>query len=648
MPKSSYHLTAAEIHPRQGLSGFQLSPDGLWLSFLLQRDLRSVQVEEEGGQRVKTTPVADLCLMPSGGGYPRVLTSAGDVSSPGAWSRDGKSLVFGRSDELQLLELADVAPTGPSVAGFSPVYKGRLYKPDVAAGDAYLAYPCWRPPGEDLLLFATCDGKKTSLRVVSRDGRLRRDLYSVNGAIIGWQWSPDGQKILFVARDENRLEGFIGLLDFDSAALVGSWPERYYEYNLPAAVWTPDGGHIVFRSNRSGWSKLWVAAPDGSDARPLTEGDWDEYSFRFSPDGWDVAYASRCGQSVSGDDLWAVSLGGGEPRRITHHPGVNVPVAWSEDGRLYYLHSSPSEPQELWLANLGGGEERTRRLTFSAPAELERKLRAPEEVIIENADAKIPALIYLPADHEEGDSHPAIVWVRGGPTGSCRYDFNPICNYLANLGFVVITPNYRGSTGCGIGHMESVLGEGVGRNDLNDIWATQKYIRERLPHVNLERGIGIGGRSWGGYLTLMAVTSDEAPPAFSCAVAGAAISDWFVQQAETEVRYYDCWLVGGWVYEQQEWARARSPVNFIKNIRVPLLVYHGEFDRDVPFSQIKIFVQKAEGAGVRIDHKFYPGEGHSFKKPENQEDVLSLTGDFFRKHLQPWNLSDNPCADQVL
>jgi dipeptidyl aminopeptidase/acylaminoacyl peptidase len=89
-------------------------------------------------------------------------------------------------------------------------------------------------------------------------------------------------------------------------------------------------------------------------------------------------------------------------------------------------------------------------------------------------------------------------------------------------------------------------------------------------------------------------------------------------------------------------------VNFVKNIRAPLLVYHGELDRDVPFSQIKIFVEKAVGAGVRVEHKFYPGEGHSLKKPENQEDALRLTGDFFRKHLQQWNLSDNPCAGQAI
>jgi dipeptidyl aminopeptidase/acylaminoacyl peptidase len=146
----------------------------------------------------------------------------------------------------------------------------------------------------------------------------------------------------------------------------------------------------------------------------------------------------------------------------------------------------------------------------------------------------------------------------------------------------------------------------------------------------------------------MAATSDESPPKFSCAVAGAAVSDWLIQQSETEVRYYDRWLLGGWVYEQQERARARSPVNFVKNIRAPLLVYHGELDRDVPFSQIKIFVEKAEAAGVRVEHKFYPGEGHGLKKPENQEDALRLTGDFFRKHLQRWNFIDNPCAGQAI
>jgi len=304
---SEYELSVAEVEPRQRIGGFQLSPDGRWLSFLLQRDLHSREEEEKGGRKIKDTPVADLCLLPGGGGYPRPLTGTGDMSAPGSWSPDGKSLAFVRGEELQVLELTEAAGGEPALRGLRPLCKHKFYNPQLAdKGDAYLTYPAWRPPAGDLLLFATRDGRETALRVVSLDGREQRELYSTRGTILGWHWSPDGKRVVFVTRDEDRLKGEICLLDFDSAELTARWEEEHYKYSLPAAAWAPGGELLVFRSNRSGWAKLWVASADGSARRQLTEGDWDDYSFRFSPDGRQLVYTSRAGQSVSGDDLWEI------------------------------------------------------------------------------------------------------------------------------------------------------------------------------------------------------------------------------------------------------------------------------------------------------------------------------------------------------
>lgn len=252
--------------------------------------------------------------------------------------------------------------------------------------------------------------------------------------------------------------------------------------------------------------------------------------------------------------------------------------------------------------------------------DLERKLRAPEEVTITSEDGtRIPALVYLPAYFQDGERYPAIVWIRGGPAAVSRFEFKPFYNWLANQGYVVITPNYRGSTGYGVAHMLAVSGEGVGKHDLQDVLATRQYIMSQ-PTVDLRRGVGVGGHSWGGYLALMAVT--HAPEAFACAVAGAAIADWRIQQSQTEVRYYDRWLMGGWIYEQSERARDRSPVSAAAQISVPLLVYHGEEDRDVPFAQIGTFVEAARCAGADVEYVTYPSEGHSNRLPRNQQDTL--------------------------
>jgi dipeptidyl aminopeptidase/acylaminoacyl peptidase len=320
-----------------------------------------------------------------------------------------------------------------------------------------------------------------------------------------------------------------------------------------------------------------------------------------------------------------------------------VPFGWGPDGRVIYWHSSPTEPGDLWSIHPDDGAA-PQRLTWSAPLELEAKLRPPEEVVLTAADGQaVSALVYLPAGHEPGRRYPPIVWVKGGPTGAARFDYAPLLSWLANEGFLVVTPNYRGSTGYGVPFMEAVAGDGLGRNDLADVLAAGEFARAH-PAADTARGAGIGGRSWGGYLTLMAVT--RAPEAFSCAVAGAAISDWAVQQAQTETRAYDRWLVGGWLYEREALARERSPITGAGRVRAPLFVYHGEADLNVPFAQIAPFVDRVRQAGASVAYVAYPFEGHSNQLPENQADVLEKTRAFFRRHLQPWNFRDNPTAGQ--
>lgn len=685
--RDEWQLSAGEVHSRQSLSGFALSPDGCQLVLVQVRDRRTE--EDRDGKRIKDTTLADVCLLPADGGYPRPFTTTGNVSQPAVWSPDGQRLLLERAGTLCSVPLGGGKP--------QIVYRGTIERPHLGAGDAHLGGPRWSPDGSWLLI-ATREDSQTLLILLSADGGAQRRLLAIDGYLASWDWSPDGRQVVVVTQSEDAWVGDVRLIDVASGQSRVLWNEANYPYQKPVAAWSPAGARIVFRSNRSGWSKLWTVVVDGltdakgSDAQPLTTGTWDDYAFRFSPDGKQVVFASRAEQTGSGDDLWIVPLAGGTATRLTRHAGVNVPYGWAPDGRVLYWHSSPAGPGDLWAvtaptsggsANPGsparppvgsaesGGPAgpgdghpapavlagsgpsgapvsdrvQPRRLTWSAPVELVRKLRPPEEVVITGAEGqRMTALVYLPADHQEGRRYPPIVWMRGGPTGFSRYDYAPLLTWLANQGYVVITPNYRGSIGHGIDFMEAVAGDGLGKHDLADVLAAAAYVREH-PAANTQRGVGVGGRSWGGYLTLLAVS--QAPDAFSCAVAGAAISDWMVQQAQTEVRHYDRWLVGGWLYEQEARARDRSPVTHAGNIKTPLLVYHGEADKDVPFAQIGPFVEQARQAGASVDYVTYPLEGHGNRLPKNQQDVLNRTRAFFRRHLQPWNFRDNPTGDQV-
>ena len=178
------------------------------------------------------------------------------------------------------------------------------------------------------------------------------------------------------------------------------------------------------------------------------------------------------------------------------------------------------------------------------------------------------------------------------------FDYNPLLNYIANLGYLVCVPNFRGSTGFGVDYMDEVLGDGCGDADLTDCFTVGAWLVEQEPqslgvNLDLRRGIGVAGHSWGGYLAFMCAVTPRAAPVnwpgpqqlFSCSVACAGITDWFIQQRETEVRYYDYALMGGWVYKDQVAMRARkaSPKTYASKLEVPLLVLHGEV---MSFSQI--------------------------------------------------------------
>ena len=127
-------------------------------------------------------------------------------------------------------------------------------------------------------------------------------------------------------------------------------------------------------------------------------------------------------------------------------------------------------------------------------------------------------------------------------------------------------------------------------------------------------------------------------------LASAGIADWAVQQKCTEVRYYDRWLMGGWVYEERVRARV-ARANPEPVVRVPLLLAHGQADTDCPFAQIKTFAERA--ASPLLETLFLEGEGHgpSGWSEEHRKAYFDAIATFLRQNLKPWNCVDNPHGD---
>ena len=170
---------------------------------------------------------------------------------------------------------------------------------------------------------------------------------------------------------------------------------------------------------------------------------------------------------------------------------------------IFFSITSPRDPISVLYSQQLDGSAAT-ALTPPTPAPRRRKLTIPQEVAVSREDGgEVHCMVYRQAEAlvTSTEPQPSLLWIHGGPSSVDRWGFNGRAQYFANLGFVVVTVNYRGSSGLGLAHHDAVLGNGVGKADLEDCVAAAAHIRTHAAEmgVDLSRGIGVGGHSWGGY-----------------------------------------------------------------------------------------------------------------------------------------------------
>lgn len=498
----------------------------------------------------------------------------------------------------------------------------------------------WLPDGS-AVAFATQD-PDGALRVLvcTTDGLRQTAVLRTDDTIRSFAVAPDGRRLAvvitngvtsrLVAVDLYNPSGAEHEIDLGEAS-------RHAIYRYPKVVW---GTRMILRLVDGGWSRHFCRDDDQMVA--LTPGGHEDGELVLAPSG-DLALLSDRAHSATTERLSIIDLRNGARRPLDSlAPGFLMPVAW-QAGRLYYTRATVNLRGDLYSCAEDGSDEV--RLTASDEATDVLDVTSTEIAVSSGTDGEvIPALLYRP--RLSAEPLPGIVWAHGGPVSPVSDGWATHAPWLAAHGFVVVVPAYRATAGLGVAHAYAGLGVGVGRADLDDIMAAGGWLADRAD-VDADR-IAVAGRSWGGYLALRAVTSKTHP--FRCAWASAGISDWEIQQAETEVRYYDLQLLDGFLTDTAVRARARSrsPIHDVAQISVPLLVTHGREDVDVPFRQIEAFVAAAVAAGTPIEATFYDHEGHENRIPENIHDECRRTVSFLRKHLVPWNLTDNPADRQVV
>ncbi|HWD67579.1 MAG TPA: S9 family peptidase, partial [Caulobacteraceae bacterium] len=296
--------------------------------------------------------------------------------------------------------------------------------------------------------------------------------------------------------------------------------------------------------------------------------------------------------------------------------------------KLLVSHQSGAASPELWVVDLNAWKARP--LTHLGLASLSG-LPQSQIVHYRSADGTvISAILWMPFNLRRDGHAPGVVLPHGGPTGQTIDTFNRIALAFASRGYVTLAPNPRGSTGYGRAFEEGNRKD-LGGGDLEDEVAGAKLLAA-TGYVDARR-IGITGGSYGGYMTLMAVS--KTPNVWAAGAEWYGIIDWahmYVTEAPP-LQAYQRGLIGDPVQDAAVY-KASSPMTYMHQTSAPLLVLQGDNDIRVPKSQAEEVVSTLRADGRAVDAHFYPNEGHGFAKRENQIDALERTIAWFDKYLK--------------
>ncbi|MCC6931294.1 MAG: S9 family peptidase [Gemmatimonadaceae bacterium] len=462
-------------------------------------------------------------------------------------------------------------------------------------------------------------------------------------------WSPDGRFVAFVRtpasselylfkaqRTGRPWSILVGDVATGSARTV--WTADAGDGSVPHEVVAPDqilwgdGDVIVFPWEKDGWNHLYSVPVAGGRATLLTPGDGEVEYVRLSRDRREVLYNTNIGD-IDRRHIWRVAVKGGAPVPVTRGDGIEWGQVELSDGSLAYLRSDARTPAHA--VRLAGGD----RAVALAPAVLASfptsQLVVPQAVMFTAPDGmQVPAQLFLPPNARAGERHPAAIFFHGGSRrqmllgyhyGEYYHNAYAFNQYLASRGFVVLAVNYRSGIGYGLSFREAPRYGAEGASEFNDVVGAGLFLRNRAD-VDPKK-IALWGGSYGGYLTAMGLA--RAPELFATGVDIHGVHDWNVG-----IRHF----VPDWNIlldpPRTRLARESSPLAYLDRWKAPVLVIHGDDDRNVSFAETITLVEQLRERRVEVEQLVFPDEVHSFLRHTSWQAAFTTAAEFLQRRLR--------------
>ena len=398
-----------------------------------------------------------------------------------------------------------------------------------------------------------------------------------------------------------------------------------------AQTFSPDGASLYYLTDRNSEFQYLVRRDLETGAEEaVVQEDWDVWYGYFSQGGrYFVAGINKDART----ELRVYDAATMEPVELPDLGEADITsVSFSRDGEhLAFYGSSARMPRDLFVYDFEGAPRQlTRSLNENIAAD---DLVEGQVVRFASYDGvEIPGILYRPHPAGPEAKVPALVWVHGGPGGQSRIGYNYLIQYLVNHGYAVYAINNRGSSGYGktFFHLDD---RKHGDADLDDVVESKQMLAE-TGWVDPDR-IGIIGGSYGGYMTLAALTFR--PEAFAAGVDLFGISNWH----RTVTSIPPWWESFRAVLEQEmgdfddeAFFKAKSPLFHADQIRRPLMVLQGANDPRVLQAESDEIVEAVRANGVPVDYVLFEDEGHGFVKKENQAEAARRIVAFLDQHLK--------------
>ncbi len=618
-------MARAQLAPEKTLDRYtiadlRLSPDGARLAFAVTEPVKG------------TTRNTDIWVLDVAAGTARRFTASPKSDTSPRWSPDGRTLAF----------LSEREEGGAQIY-LMPAGAGEPVR--LTRGKQSIRSFEWSPDGAHLACLA---------RVPKTDERERREKDKADERVAddGAEW----------------VQAWI--VDAASGAMRQLTTGRF---TAAALQWHPAGDRLLVVGTDQPESdrfvdRLYSVAVDDGARRVVAEPKGPIGSMTVAPDGRLVAYTGARGDGPSPHDLYVVPVGGGPPRNLTA-ASLDRPVmshAWRADGTLVasvadgfssrivaigqdgrvapvptpippsafaiapsgalmaFVGQRATELPEVWLSRAPGQADKVTSFHASWTG---TALRQPRVFRYRSSDGvEIEAALLTPEPRTDGLRPPLVVLIHGGPTGRWSDSFDAWGQMLVSRGFAVLSPNIRGSTGYGWPFIEANRAD-WGGGDFKDVMAgVDAVIEQGLADRD---HVGIGGWSYGGYMSAWAITQT---PRFTASVVGAGLSDLASEFGTEDGSAYDEWFFGT-PYEHLQEFTDSSPITFISKARTPTLILHGEDDATDPIGQGQQLYRGLKRYGAPVEFVVYPREGHGIREEQHQVDLLRRMLGWFERYV---------------